>query len=220
MSNRQTVFSVAEPHRDQPVLTVAPDEPARGAIVLLHGRYASADSMLPLARALKASDWLLAAPQALHGTWYPQSFLAPIQENEPHLSSAIQKVDAVVGEVEAQGVEPSRIVLLGFSQGACLALEFAARTGRTLGGVVGLSGGLIGPPGTRFSYTHRKGGLHVFLGCSDDDPHIPVARVQETQKVFEELGSTVSATIYPGAGHTVLADELSEARALLRAVAA
>ena len=205
------------PHAGQPVRTSGvPAEEATAALVLLHGRGASAESILTLTDELgDLSGFAYAAPQAAGHTWYPYSFLAPLEQNEPWLSSALEAVGAVVSGLEEAGLDASRIVLLGFSQGACLALEFAARHARRYGGVVAFSGGLIGPDGTPRDYAGDLGGTPVFLGCSDVDPHIPAGRVHESADVLERLGADVTKRIYPGMGHTVNDDELAWARALL-----
>jgi predicted esterase len=174
--------------------------------------------MLGLAAALDRAGVAYLAPQARGYSWYPQSFLAPQGRNEPWLSSALDLVAAVLRTVAHAGLPPRRTLLMGFSQGACLALEFVARNPAMYGGVAGLSGGLIGPPGTPRDYTGRLDGVRVFLGCSDVDPHIPLERVQETGRVMDGMGAMVTSRIYPGMGHTVNEDELDAVRALLDAV--
>ncbi len=207
-----------DPHAGQPVLTAGPaPADARLTMILLHGRGAPADDILSLGLGLRLDDVALLAPQAAHFTWYPYSFLRPIEENEPDLSSALGVLSRLVDECSRQDVEPDRIALLGFSQGACLALEFAARHARRYAGVFGLSGGLIGPRGTPRDYAGSLDGTPLFLGCSDVDPHIPLARVHESADVFRRLGADVDERIYEGMGHTVNADERA---ALRRALAA
>ena len=163
------------------------------------------------------------APQAAGSSWYPYSFLAPMEKNEPGLSSGLARIGEAMAELEAAGIPPERTILLGFSQGACLTLEFAARNARRYGGVVGLSGGLIGPPGTPrdFSgnYAGSFAGTPVFLGCSDRDPHIPRERVDESAAVLEKMGAEVTERIYPAMGHTVNQDELDHVRRLLEGLA-
>ena len=208
-----------DPHRDQPVLEAGgPLSTAPAAVVMVHGRGAGAEDILALAAELGRPDLAYLAPQAAGHTWYPRSFLAPIPENEPFLSSALATLAALLARAAAAGVLPERTLLLGFSQGACLATEFAARNARRYGGLVGLSGGLIGPDGTPRDYPGDLAGTPVFLGCSDVDPHIPVARVQESADVLRRLGGDVDARIYPGMGHTVNRDELLAVRALLAAL--
>jgi len=189
---------------------------ARAAMILVHGRGASAEGMLGLADAFEASDIAYVAPQARSGSWYPQSFMAPIAQNEPHLSSALKTLSDVVADVERQGVPSEKIVLLGFSQGACLALEFAARNARRFGGVAGLSGGLIGPEGTPRTYAGSLAGTPVFLGCSDVDFHIPLKRVNESAEVLKALGGNVTEIIYPGMGHTIVQDEVEHVKKILK----
>lgn len=193
----------------------APLASARGALVLVHGRGADARGMLDLARALEAPSWAWVAPQAVGRTWYPHSFLVPVAQNQPWLDSALAVLERVTAQLADAGIPRERQVLLGFSQGACLALEFAARNAVRWGGVVGLSGGLIGPEGTPRAYGGDLAGTPVFLGCSDVDPHIPVARVHETAQVLTRLGGRVDARIYPGMPHTINEDEVQAVRALL-----
>jgi len=157
------------------------------------------------------------APQAAGNAWYPYPFTAPIESNEPYLSAALNMLAALVSEVETT-VPASRIVLLGFSQGACLSLEFAARNARRYGAVVGLSGGLIGPDGTPRDYPGDFEGTPVFLGCSDVDPHIPKERVIESGTVLERLGADVTVRLYPGMAHTVSFDEIAAVQAILEKI--
>lgn len=194
----------------------APLGAARAAMVLVHGRGASAEDILGLADAFEAKDMAYLAPQARSGSWYPRSFMAPIAENEPYLGDALRTLSEVVAEVERQGAPSEKIVLLGFSQGACLALEFAARNARRFGGVVALSGGLIGPAGTPRNYAGSLAGTPVFLGCSDVDFHIPLKRVHESTEVLKRLGGDVTEVIYPGMGHTIVQDEVEHVKTILR----
>jgi phospholipase/carboxylesterase len=198
----------------------APIGAARAAIVLVHGRGASAESMLGLAKAFAAPGIAHIVPQAPSGSWYPYSFMAPTMLNEPHLGNALSTLAHVVDDVEQQGMPAERIVLLGFSQGACLTLEFAVRNARRYGGVVGLSGGLIGPEGTTWNYPGTLAGTPVFLGCSDVDSHIPLARVHESTVVLRGLGGDVSEIIYPGMGHMIVQDEIDHVEKILRGIGA
>ena len=205
--------SLPDPHRNAPVQTAgAPLDTSKAAVILVHGRGASAASILSLAQELDVADVAYLAPQAAGHTWYPRSFMAPIEQNEPGLSSALNLLDALIGRAEAAGLPRDRLVLMGFSQGACLSAEYAARHAQRYGGVIGLSGGLIGPEGTTFDYDGSMAGTPIFLGCSDRDPHIPLERVNETAAVFEQLGAAVDERIYDGMGHTVNRDELIAAR--------
>lgn len=204
------------------VRTGRPLHEAEAAVVMVHGRGASAESILTLAEEIGQPDLAhlaYLAPQAPGFTWYPYSFLAPFERNEPHLSSALRTLEEVLAELAAAGIPPERTVLLGFSQGACLSLEFAARHARRYAGVVALSGGLIGPPGTPRDYEGSFDGTPVFLGCSDRDPHIPEERVHESAEVFRRMGARVTERIYPGLGHTVNQDELSWVADLLTTLA-
>ena len=205
-----------DPHRDQPVLTLGPPlSTARVVMIMAHGRGASAEDMLGLAAEIGAADVAVLAPQAAGRSWYPDSFLSPMQDNEPGLTSALSVLARLVESLVAQQIPYERIALLGFSQGACLSLEFAARHPQSYKAVMGLSGGLIGPPGTPREYAGSLGGAPVFLGCSDIDAHIPLARVQESADVFRRMGAAVDERIYPGMGHTVNQDEIGVVRTLL-----
>jgi predicted esterase len=209
------------PHQAQPVRTAGvPLDQASAAMVMIHGRGATAASILTLAPALNIPGFTYLAPQASGNTWYPHSFLAPIASNEPGISSGIQAMEDVLSRVTAAGVPLERTVLLGFSQGACLTLEFVARHARRYGGVVGLSGGLIGPDETPRNYAGALEGTPVFLGCSDVDPHIPVARVEETAAVMQGLGGEVTMRLYPGMGHLVNEDEIAAARKMMTELSA
>jgi phospholipase/carboxylesterase len=190
---------------------------ARAAMILVHGRGASAEDILTIASEVQSPRFAYLAPQAANNAWYPYPFTAPIESNEPYLSAALNMLASLVERVE-ETVPVSRLVLLGFSQGACLATEFAARNARRYGGIVGLSGGLIGPDGTPRDYPGDFDGTPVFLGCSDVDPHIPKERVLETAEVFKRMGAGVTARLYPGMAHTVSLEEIAEVRALVSAI--
>ena len=200
----------------------APLEEAALAVVMVHGRGDSAGGILQLAGHLDLPHERVAfvAPQAQGGTWYPRSFLAPFEENEPWLTSALTAVGAVATTVAEAGVASERTVLLGFSQGACLVSEYAARQGGAFGGVIALSGGLIGPEGTEFRHEASLRGTTAFFGCSDVDPHIPVGRVHESADAYERQGARVEKRIYPGMPHTVNQDELEFISRLLRDLSA
>lgn len=184
-------------------------------MVLVHGRGATADSILTLTDEFDQPDFAYLAPQAAGNTWYPYSFLAPIAQNEPGISSGMTAIADVLAQITAAGIPLERIILLGFSQGACLTLEFAARNARRYGGIVGFSGGLIGPEGTPRLYPGSLDGTPVFLGCSDNDPHIPKERVEHTAEVLKRVGAQVTARLYPGMGHTVNQDEIDFVREMM-----
>lgn len=184
-------------------------------VILLHGRGADAMSMIPLAEALDIDGMHFLIPQAAHNRWYPQSAFAPLQANEPDLSAALARIDGLVQEAREQGFTDEQIVFGGFSQGACLAAEYAARNARKYGGLFVLSGALIGPPGTPRDYPGAFDGMPVFIGGSDVDPWIPDGRQSETARVFEGMGADLERQIYPGMGHTVNQDEIDRVRAML-----
>ena len=213
---------MAEPstlHDPSRVLVAGPPlARARAVTILLHGRGGSADDIAGLATVLAIDGLTFLVPEATGHTWYPQRFLAPLAANEPWLGSALDVVAALVGQASAAGVPPARIAIAGFSQGACLALEFVARTPARYGAAVAFSGGLIGPPDEPRPAVPAGGslaGTPVFLGCGDQDGHIPVASVQTSAAVLRGLGGDVDVRIYPGMGHTINQDEIAAARALL-----
>ena len=210
---------MTDPHADQPVLTAGPSpEQAAATIVMIHGRGAGAEDMMALFDAVGVENLAALAPQAAGHTWYPHSFLAPIESNQPYLNSALRKIETIVVDLLARGVPSERIAILGFSQGACLTSEFAARHPRRYGALMALTGGLIGPPGTPRDYTGRLDGTPAFLGTSDPDPHVPFTRVQETEAVLSRMGAKVEVRRYPGMPHTINQDELDACRALLEAI--
>jgi len=187
---------------------------ARLTVVFVHGRGGAADDMLGLSNALALDDVAYVAPEAPGRTWYPLSFLAPLEKNEPYVSAALETLRGVIGDLTVD-IPTARIAIMGFSQGACLGLEYAARHAAKYAAIIGFSGGLIGPPGTAREYAGTFGGTPVFVGCSDVDPHIPLERVHETTAVFRSMGAQVDERIYAGMGHTIIRDELDAATALL-----
>ena len=197
------------------VASGAPLGEARAAAVLLHGRGGSAEDMLGLAQEFGQRDIASLAPEAPGHTWYPYSFLAPLEQNEPHLSNALATVGATLDRLAQEGFAAERVALIGFSQGGCLALEYVARNAKRYGAVAGFSAGLVGPPGTPRKYAGSLGGTPVFLGCSDLDSHIPLERVHESRAALEKLGGEVTERIYSGMGHTVNADEIAHVTRLL-----
>jgi predicted esterase len=205
-----------DPHAQQLILTAGPPlDAADGVLILVHGRGASARSMLELPEEIGAERFAVLAPQAERYTWYPNSFLAPLESNQPCLDSALRKLEGIVNELLAGGLASDRIALLGFSQGACLTSEFVARHPRRYGAVMVLTGGLIGPPGTPREYAGSLEQTPVFLGSGDPDPHVPFERVEETRDVFERMGAVVDMRRYPGMPHTIGQDELDACRKLL-----
>jgi predicted esterase len=208
-------------HQGQPLLTAGePLDRARAAMVMIHGRGASAESILTLADEFEQPDFAYLAPQAAGGTWYPNRFLAPTASNEPWLSSALTTVEHVVAKVVAAGIPHERTIILGFSQGACLALEYAARNARRFGGVVGLSGGLIGADDEPRHDNGNFSGTPIFLGCSEVDFHIPQQRVQHAAEILRALGGNVTMRLYPNMDHTVNHDEIKFVRDMMASLAA
>lgn len=207
---------MSAPHEGQGIATAgAPLAQASSAMILVHGRGATAASILELGRMLPVAGMAYLAPQAAGNTWYLYSFLAPIAQNEPGLSSGLGVLGDLVAHVEAAGIPATKIVLAGFSQGACLAAEFAARNPRRYAGLLLFSGGLIGPPGTPRDYPGSLEATPAFVGCGDMDAHIPLVRVQETADVLTRMGAQVDLAIYQDMGHTINEDEIGRAARLL-----
>jgi predicted esterase len=219
IATRRQRSGEADPHADQPVLTAGPTpEKAAATILLIHGRGADAESILSLCDELGFRNFAALAPQAAENSWYPHSFLAPLDANQPYLDSALGRLNSLVADLLARGISSERIVMLGFSQGACLTSEFVARHPRRYGAVIGLTGGLIGPPDTPRNYPGSLAGTPVFLGTSDPDPHVPFERVKETEVVLGRMGAKVELRRYPGMPHTINDDELDACRKLLKRV--
>ncbi len=208
-------------HKGGPTRTAGePLHSARAAMLMLHGRGATAEDILTLGERLGVAGFAYLAPQAANNTWYPNRFLAPLESNEPWLSSALDRVDEVLASIESAGIPDERIMLLGFSQGACLTLEFAARHARRYGGVAGLTGALIGPEDAPRQYGGSFGGTPVFLGCSDTDIHVAKDRVQETARVLRGLGAEVTERYYPNLDHSVNEDEIGFVRRMMNGLLA
>ena len=195
-----------------------PMEEARVAVILLHGRGASPEDILYIAHEVDPGGVAFLAPEAAGETWYPQSFLSPLEANQPYLDSALRRVAGLVNEIGEAGIPFERMVLAGFSQGACLGLEYACRNARRYGGLVGLSGGLIGPDEMPREYPGSLDGTPVFLGCSEEDLFVPLQRVRQTGEVLRRIGAEVDERIYPGMSHLVNQDELNAVGALVRRV--
>jgi predicted esterase len=218
-TSNNSKLSATGPHAGGKIfLAGEPLATARGAMLMVHGRGATAADILSLAAELDVPGFAYVAPQAVGNTWYPYPFMTPMELNEPWLSSALSVLGATVQLIEQEGIPATRLMLLGFSQGACLATEFSVRNARRYGGIVGLSGGLIGPEGTPREYEGSLEGTPVFLGCSDVDPHIPKARVLESEGVFKRLGAEVTARIYANMGHTINEDEIEFVRGMMLGV--
>ena len=207
------------PNRGQLIRSAGePLEHARAAMLLMHGLGAQAEDILSLAAQFSLPGFSYLAPQAVGNTWYPNRFLDPLATNEPWLTSDLYMMSDILDKVVKAGIPYERVIILGFSQGACLALEFAARNARRYGGLVGLSGALIGPDGTQRNYPGSLSGTPVFLGCSDVDFHIPKERVDQAADLLRHLGGVVTERIYPGLDHTVNQDEIDFVRDMLRAL--
>ncbi len=213
-------MSAMDPHGGERVLFAgAPLNEAKAAMIMLHGRGADAADIIGLSSSLERDDDVAyLAPNAAGNAWYPFPFMTPAAGNEPYLSSALNVIAHLIGEIATAGVAVEKTFILGFSQGACLTLEFAARHPRRYGGIAALSGGLIGDVINAEAYTGSLAGTPVFLGCSDSDPHIPLARVQQSTTVMRALGGSVSERIYPRMGHTVVRDEVAEVQRMVDAV--
>lgn len=216
MTNIITLTSVTGPHQNQPIFHVGePLDKARAVMIMSHGRGAGAEDILTLVPELVQEGFAFLAPQAAHSTWYPNSFLAPIPSNEPWLTSALSVLASLLTHVQAAGIPKERVILLGFSQGACLSLEYIARNPQYYGGVAALSGALIGPVDTPRTYTGTLAGTPVFLGCSDIDFHIPKERVQYSAETLQRLEGNVTARLYPRMGHTINQDEIDFVRDMM-----
>jgi phospholipase/carboxylesterase len=210
-----------DPHRNQPILQRGRElDSAAAAVILVHGRGASAEDIFGLAEELGMPELAYLAPEAAGNSWYPYSFMEPIEQNQPWLDSALGLLAKTIERATAAGITKDRVVFVGFSQGACLATEFVARTATHYGGLVAFTGGLIGPEGARFSYSGDLSGTPCFLGAGDPDPHVPWERVEESASVLSGLGGDVTLRRYSGLPHTINRDELEHARNMLRRLVA
>jgi predicted esterase len=208
-----------DPHRDGLLLKEGVQlSEAIGAVILLHGRGASAEDILGLRQAFYVPGVIYLAPQAAGHTWYPQSFMAPIETNQPYLNSALARIDTIVNTVQDSGVPAERIVICGFSQGACLSTEFVARFPKRYGGLISFTGGLIGAPGSNLKYNGSLDSMPAFLGSGDPDPHVPWTRVEESAAVLTAMGAQVTKRRYPGRYHVISEEEVSEAQKLIQSV--
>jgi phospholipase/carboxylesterase len=188
---------------------------AKKVLLMAHGRGGSAEDILSLAGFLDLKEFSLLAPQAANNSWYPYSFIAPPTQNEPWLSSALSLLTEIKNDVIAQGISEENIYFLGFSQGACLILEFITRNAKKFGGIAAFSGGLIGDKIYTENYKGDFKNTPVFIGSSNPDPHIPVERVQATTKILKEMNAEVIEKIYPDMGHTISQDEIDLAKKIV-----
>lgn len=206
-----------EPHVGQPIETTGrPLGEGRAVMIMIHGRQAAPVNILQLVDSLSQPEFTYIAPAAANNTWYPYSFMADKEQNEPGISSGVAVIDGVVSDVVNKGILKDHIVLLGFSQGACLTAEYAVEHADRFGGVILYSGSVIGPPGTTWAYGGSFDGTPIFMGCSDVDSHVPLERIEEGAAVFERMGATVTKRIYPGMGHQINDDEIAFTQGLMR----
>ncbi len=206
---------LSHPHGNQKVLFRGDINSAKSAMILIHGRGAAAESILSLTAEFNEDNYLFAAPQANGNTWYPYTFLASIKDNEPGITSGLRVISDLIEKLNKSGIPDKEIILLGFSQGACLALEYAARNAKSYKSVIGLSGVLIGDKLDEKRYSGSFENCSVFLGCSDVDSHIPLERVNQTETIMEKLNASVTKRIYKNMGHTINEDELNFIRSIL-----
>lgn len=190
-------------------------EEAKKVLIMVHGRGGSAEDILSLSQYLEVKDFALLAPQASQHTWYPYSFLAVPAQNEPHLSSALGVLKEMVEDLESKGIAKENIYFLGFSQGACLTLEFVTRNAARYGGIIAFTGGLIGDHIYPENYKGDFNGTPVFIGTSNPDPHVPVERVYATANILRDKNASVTEKVYPGMGHTINQDEIQQANLVL-----
>jgi predicted esterase len=207
-----------EPHGEEPLVEQGEPLGKAPVLIMVHGRGAAPANILELVPRLGRSGWTYLAPTAAGRTWYPYSFMAQRSENEPGLSSALDVLKQLLQRVMMAGVPPSRVVFLGFSQGACLTAEFVAQNPRRYGGVLIMSGGLIGPPGSLGHYPGSFKGTPVFIGCGDMDAHVPRTRIEESAAVFTKMGAATTCRIYPGMPHLVSDDEIAFAQQVMKDV--
>jgi phospholipase/carboxylesterase len=206
---------LTHPHGNQKVLFKGDINSVKSAMILIHGRGSTAESILSLTTEFHDKNYLFAAPQANGNTWYPYSFLAPVKDNEPGITSGLKVISDLIEKLNKSEIEDKEIILLGFSQGACLALEYAARNAKSYKGVIGLSGGLIGEEIEDERYEGSFENCPVFLGCSDIDPHVPLERVNQTETIMQKLNASVTKKIYKNMGHVINEDELNFIHSIL-----
>lgn len=205
-------------HKEQTIIAGLKIKDAKKALIMLHGRGATAEDILSISRHLKVKDYALLAPQATNNSWYPNSFLAPPVANEPWLSSALRIIENLVADIQASEITMENIYFLGFSQGACLTLEFIARNAAKYGGAIAFTGGLIGDKIYNENYTGNFDHMPVFIGTSNPDPHVPVERVKASTLVLQSLGAIVTEKVYDRMGHTIIQEEINQANSLILTV--
>jgi predicted esterase len=216
MTLQQNRNGIRGPHQGQPLREAgAPLAQAQAVMLMLHGRGADAQDILLLAPEFKQSHFAYLALQAARNSWYPYGLLAPLEHNEPGITSGLRAIADALADLEAEGFPPQEVILFGFSQGACLVLEFVARHARRYGGVVGLSGGLLGSNEAAYEYTGSLAGTPIFLGCSDGDFHVPLERLGRTASTLRKLGGKVTQRLYPGLGHVVNQSEIEFVRRMM-----
>lgn len=187
------------------------------AMIFVHGRGDASDKMILLSKEIVNDPGMaLVFPKATNNTWYPKSFMAPTAENQPWLDSALENMNKVVTYIKSCGILEENIFFFGFSQGGCLALEYACRNATKYAGIMVLSGGLIGPVIDTNNYNGYFAGTEIFIGCSDVDFHIPLQRLKESEAVVTEMGAKVDIRIYPGMGHTINEDELQKVKSMIQ----
>jgi phospholipase/carboxylesterase len=196
-------------HSKQISIGGKPAANAKAALILIHGRGASASDIMGLAGQLNVNDMAIYAPQATNNSWYPYSFIAPVSANEPALTSAIDIIDQTVGQAVADGISTNNIYFAGFSQGACLTLEYITRNAMRYGGAVAFTGGLIGEKLDLANYKGDFNGTPILITTGDPDPHVPVSRVEESAEILKGLNANVTLKIYKGRPHTISFEELS-----------
>lgn len=212
--------AIEGPHAPAHVLVAGPSaDEAETAVLLCHGRGGSAEDMLALRDELRVPGVLFVAPQAAGSTWYPLPFLSPLEDNEPHMSSALDLIDAVVTELDRRGIPPERLLILGFSQGGCLVLEYVAQNARRYGAVAGLSAALPGSEERQWEFSGSLEGTPVLLGCGDPDPHIPRGRLEASARALRDLGGDVDLRVYHDLGHSINRDEIEGVQDLLDGIA-
>lgn len=189
--------------------------PQKKVLIMIHGRGASAEDILSLSNHLSVADYTLIAPQAPGHTWYPFSFISPQSQNEPHLSNSLSVISEIVNSANSKGISDSDIYFLGFSQGACLTLEYVTRNAKKWGGVIAFTGGLIGDTLSLKNYKGNFEGTRFYIGSSNPDPHVPVARVRESEKVLQSMNAKVKMEIFDNMGHTINEEEIENANKIL-----